>query len=101
MSRTFEKFHRLGNQRLEPLRGLSFEQLRSLKSPPEDIRIGWWKGAIATVIEEVDSDTLRVVVHGALAFPIIRNYYVYIEGFRKHRDGSTAELTEQDIYNFD
>jgi len=56
---------------------------------------------MATHVDRVNETTIRVVVYGVLGFRVLRNYYNCLHGFRRGRDGSLQELTEDDYLQFD
>lgn len=91
-----------GNAFLARVQALSFEDLKVLRQPEEELYFRhFWRGHIKTHIDHIDEHTIRVVVHGVLEFRLLGNYCNYVEGFRRNRDGSFEKLTEADYYEFD
>ena len=105
--RTFPRhlaaFRRIVNEKGGSLRKLTFEQLVSLKeAPAENLVVNGRRATIATIVEILDSDRVRVVVQGFMPSRFVRGtHHVALDGFYKSRKGDVAPMRDTEFYGYD
>jgi len=104
VTKTYDVFLAMVNERAGLLRKLTYEQLRELEEPVEYVGIEKRRGRIATIVEHgsLPADGIRVVVQGFLKFRFLpMACQVALDGFRRYPDETTAPLTREDMWEFD
>lgn len=83
------------------LRNLSYADLLKLTDTPvETVTVGKRSGSIATIVETMPDESLRVVAQGFLEARFF-GQHVALDGFYKLPDGSVMPMPEKEFYEFD
>ncbi len=92
-----------GERKLGELRSLPYEALVNLDEPVKEIRVMERSGTLGTIIEKLDSGTVRVVVQGFVRLFRLLPFgkHVYVGGFRKRQDGSVEQMESDELCAYD
>ena len=101
--RSLATFRNLVNARGFKLRDLSYQEIEQLSdSPIEDLVVDSRPATIATIVQPMPDDSLRVVLQGfmnARLFPVLK--HVALDGFYKYPDGTVKPMLDDEFYDFD
>jgi hypothetical protein len=96
-----EVFRELVHARGESLRAMTFEQLASMMNEPrEELTINGRRAFINTIVEQTDSDRLRIVVQGFLSIWFFSGFHVALDGFYKIRSGAVESMRDEEFYDY-
>ena len=94
-------FQNLIDGRGASLRNLNYADLLKLSDAPvEEVTVGSRNGTVATIVETMPDNSLRVVVQGFLDARFI-GQDVALDGFYKQPDGSIRPMADEEFYEFD
>ena len=89
--RPYARFQSLVKERGNRLRKLAYEQLKRINEPTEWLTIESRPARIATMVQSLPSDGLRVVVQGFIKVRLVPMVYqVSLDGFYKYPDETMA-----------
>ena len=103
--RTFPKalatLRKIVCERGERLRKLAFADLQQLTDEPvEHITVESRATKIATIVQMVPNDGLRVVIQGFMKARFIPGEHVALDGFYKYADGTMSAMPNEEFYEF-
>jgi hypothetical protein len=88
--------------KLVELRDLSFETLAHMDGKVLNWKSNGRSGTIAIAVEHVDDQTVRVILKGHLPLRLLPFMkHVFVDGFRKHRDGAVELVSKEEVDYYD
>jgi hypothetical protein len=101
--RSLGTFRKIVNQRGDQLRKLPFENLKRLTAEhPEHLTVESRPATISIIVQPQPNGGLRVVIQGFMDTRFLKlGKHVALDGFYKYPDGSTAEMPNEEFYEFD
>jgi hypothetical protein len=98
--RSLDNFRRLVNARGAELRQRPYRELHLLKNAPiEKVTIDSRPATIATIVEVMPDDSLRVVLQGFMRARL-SGKHVALDGFYKYPDGALKRMSEDEFHDF-
>jgi len=100
--RAEEEFDNYADTKFEQLKARSFEDLSKMDGHSFTWSNKKRSGKITVAIENVDENTIRVILQGFLPgrfFSFIK--HAFVDGFRKKRDGKVEAVTYEEISYYD
>jgi hypothetical protein len=103
--RTFPKslatFRKIVEDRGKRLREVAFADLQRIpQGRPEHLTVESRPATIGTIVQQLPSGGLRVVIQGFIKARIL-GHHVALDGFYKYPDETLAAMTQEDFYEFD
>ena len=101
LPRSLDKFRQLVNARGSELRRRPYRELQSLTdTPPEDVTVDSRPSTIATIVEAMPDNSLRVVLQGFMSARLLGKH-VALDGFYKYPDGAVKSMSNAEFHGFD
>jgi hypothetical protein len=95
-----DNFRQLVNARGAELRRRSYRELQLLTNAPvENVTIDSRSATIATIVEAMPDDSLRVVLQGFMRAQL-PGEYVALDGFYKYPDGALKPMSDDEFHDF-
>ena len=99
--RSLDNFRQLLIDRGSELRRRSYDELKLLMDTPvEDVSLDSRRASIATVVEAMPDNSLRVVLQGFMSGRLLGEH-VALDGFYKYPDGAVKPMSDDEFLDFD
>ena len=99
--RATDQFQELVNARGAKLRHLNYEQLKHLDGEIEDVAVNTRPATIATIVESMADNSLRLVLQGFMPTRLFGIKLVALDGFYKYPDGTVKPMPDDEFKGFD
>ena len=99
--RSLDDFRQLVNARGSELRRRPYHELQSLTDAPvEDVTVNSRPATIATIVEVMPDNSVRVVLQGFMSAQFLGKH-VALDGFYKYPDGAVKPMSDDEFHDFD
>ena len=100
--RAARELEALGQAELARLRDLPMDRLAELREPTRRVQIAMREATLATIVEDLGGGTVKVVIQAFLptSMPFLGKH-VFVNGFRKARNGEITDLGAEELYDYD
>ena len=99
--RSLDNFRQLVNARGAELRRRPYRELQLLTNAPvEDVTVDSRPATIATIVEAMPDNSLRVVLQGFMGARLLGKH-VALDGFYKYPDGAVKPMSDDEFHGFD